>query len=259
MSNNLGILTLFLIPLMLSGCGYKLVTEETKETKESDTIISQNVENTCPINDVAIYKDNTGHDIFSYAVTNNCEEVVIIASESSDYIPDLVIPDKIKDIPVTAVLDYAFEGRRLETIKLPNTLKYIGQYAFSDSKIKGVEIPKTVLVIDDFAFYLNTYLTGDLIIPDSTLYIGKFAFEHANFKSITLGKNIHFIGDNAFSYSDSLISLKYHPDYQTYIGVSALPDHLFIPSNADYDTYAYDTDMRDYYNNESNYKIKFID
>lgn len=256
MSNKLRYLTLFLIPLIFSGCDFRA---ETEETKESDTLISQTVENTCPINDVEVYKDNKGQDVFSYAVNKSCEEVAIIASESSDYIPDLVIPDKIKNIPVTAVLDYAFEGSRFETIKLPNNLKYIGQYAFSDNKIKNIEIPKTVFIIDDFAFDLNTYLTGDLIIPDNTLYVGKFAFSTADFKSITLGKNINFIGDSAFSYSDSLIALKYHPDYQTYIGVGALPDHLFIASNADYDTYAFDTTMRDYYNNKSNYKIKFID
>jgi len=137
---------------------------------------------------------------------------------------NIVIPEKIFNMPVTRLQkgafqgkgltgvtipatitfigDNTFEGNSLTTVLLPNVLAYIGNGAFKNNKLTTIAIPANVATIGSQAFYGND-LTS-IVIPDSVKYIGNEAFRRNLLTSIKIGNGVIFIGDYAF-YSDGRI------------------------------------------------------
>lgn len=167
--------------------------QETTETTE---------EFKCPIEDLEMYQNADGMEVFSYYVNQDCNEIVIDSYVASDYIADLQIPEKIKDIEVTAIRDRAFANITFKSIKLPDSIKYIGKEAFRESDIKELVLPENLEVIDDRAFQYANSLEGTLIIPENVKYIGQNAFQSNYLISIVFPENIEFIEEGAFLYSE---------------------------------------------------------
>ena len=147
---------------------------------------------------------------------------------SADAIPDYTFYD---------INNNSYGGPKLSltSVKLPSTLKSIGNSAFYGCNLKGtLVIPNTVKSIGSGAFSSCKSLTGDLLIPKSVTFIGSSAFYDCiglngnlvlsdSIKTINegtfsncsglIGKlslpNVVSIGDNAFSncssFNDSLI------------------------------------------------------
>ncbi len=69
---------------------------------------------------------------------------------------DIVIPDQVehdgKMFPVTKVMAGAFEGAKIRSVKLPSTLKEIGNEAFKKTTITEVTIPASTKVVQGSAF-----------------------------------------------------------------------------------------------------------
>jgi len=80
---------------------------------------------------------------------------------------DLVIPEGI-----VTICSNAFEGKYIETLELPSTLKCIEAEAFKNNKIAKVIIPEGVIVIGREAFYNNTITRVEL---PSTLVTHEYA------------------------------------------------------------------------------------
>ncbi len=73
----------------------------------------------------------------------------------------------------------AFEGTLLTEVKLPKTLKKIGDRAFySLSSLKQVDIPSGVTEIGELAFGICRGLTGALVLPQGLTTIGDAAFSY---------------------------------------------------------------------------------
>ena len=99
---------------------------------------------------------------------------------------DVVIPSVIDGMPVTKITgDYyragsgvvffgAFQSKLITSVKLPDTLEYIGNSAF------------------------NGNMLTEVIIPDNVNTIGVSAFSLNDLNTIVLGKNVSSIGDYAF-------------------------------------------------------------
>ncbi len=166
---------------------------ETTETTE---------EFKCPIDDLEVYKNADGIEVFSYYVNQECNEIVIDSYVASDYIADLEIPDKIKGIGVTAIRDRAFANVTFKTIKLPDSIKYIGKEAFRESDVKELILPKNIEVIDDRAFQYANSLEGTLIIPENVKYIGQYTFQSNYLTNIIFPESLEVIEDGAFLYSE---------------------------------------------------------
>jgi hypothetical protein len=78
---------------------------------------------------------------------------------------------------VTAIGENAFEGQRLKTVIIPDTVKTISNKAFYKvSGLASVTIPGSVVVIGDYAFSQCTFL-DNVTIPKSVTFIGKYAFQ----------------------------------------------------------------------------------
>ncbi|HFD1791451.1 TPA: hypothetical protein QFP09_002541, partial [Enterococcus faecium] len=83
----------------------EVVTDNKKVAKSSELKTAKTTETEefkCPISDLETFKNADGIEVFSYYVNQDCDEIVIDSYVASDYIADLEIPEKIKDIEVTA-------------------------------------------------------------------------------------------------------------------------------------------------------------
>lgn len=168
-------------------------TQETTETTE---------EFKCPIEDLEMYQNVDGMEVFSYYVNQDCDEIVVDSYVASDYIADLEIPDKIKGIEVTGIRDRAFANITLKSFKLPDSIRYIGKEAFRESDIKELVLPENLQVIDDRAFQYANNLEGTLEIPENVEYIGQNAFQSNYLTNIIFHESLEVIEDGAFLYSE---------------------------------------------------------
>ncbi len=66
-----------------------------------------------------------------------------------------------------------------ETVKLPSTVKVIGDYAFQSARIKNLTIPDGCTSIEEGAFSDN-WKMEKIVIPASVLNIGEEAFDYCN-------------------------------------------------------------------------------
>ncbi|WP_415286221.1 leucine-rich repeat domain-containing protein [Clostridium perfringens] len=167
---------------------------------------------------------------------------------------DIEIPSYIDGKEVTVIASMAFAPKipesseddmgeppegKLKSVKLPNTLKYIGEDAFAFNQLTEITIPDSVTEIGRGAFERNTLksikLSSNLIkiepcvffhnklksviIPDSVVEVGVSAFNNNNLTSIKLSGNLIKIEPCAFS--DNKLELVTIPDSVTEIGFSA--------------------------------------
>ena len=178
--------------------------------------------------------DDYSHDFekdgILYDITSEIELTVEVNRSFSDehqYRGDIVIPKEVehntKIYTVTGIDDEAFFGcHELTSIKLPNTIKYIGGSAFLRcNKLSNIDIPHSVVEIGRAAFshcdsLASVSLGGSIVdieedvfsfckklkyikIPNSVKNIGTQAFYGcSNLKNIDFGENTNNIGSEAF-------------------------------------------------------------
>ena len=154
-----------------------------------------------------------------YDITSDTECTVTGIGYTKD--TELVIPDNIDGYTVTAIGNYAFEGKKFLRITLPDTLKEIGTGAFSECpRLESIAIPAGVTYIGDWAFSECSSLT-DITLPDGIHTVNRYTFwKCSSLKNVTIGKNVTYIGESAFSNCSSLSSVTV-PEGVTSVGNSA--------------------------------------
>ena len=137
---------------------------------------------------------------------------------------DFVVPPAIKDRPVTAVCDEAFERcGSLRTVVLPETVVSIGTLAFGDcAALETLALPGGVTAIPAVMLYNCASLT-DVYIPDGVTSIGGGAFGGcSSLASIALPAGLTKLGEYAFSGCSSLTDISI-PD-----GVTEICHYTFL-------------------------------
>ena len=80
-----------------------------------------------------------GKSSFTYSVSNN---QVTITGLTDEYLTDLVIPETIENLPVTAIKENAFDGcSQITSITVPNSVTSIGSGAFKGTNPTKVTLP----------------------------------------------------------------------------------------------------------------------
>lgn len=204
---------------------------------------------------------------YSY-MTYNEDRIKIVGAE--DYVKEVIIPASIKNIPVTAIDNSAFQlSYGLEKVDMPNSITVIGSTAFYYANLKNITIPDSVIKIGDAAFVLNGIekinfgksikIIGErafynnrlepIKVPDTVTEIGRNAFGNLNKDEITLGKGFNsyliiedkvLLGQICKIRSDFVI-----PKEVNKIGAYAFTyksiEHLVIPSNVkEVENFAFD-------------------
>lgn len=190
------------------------------------------------LQEIEVSQDNKtfssdGNDIVKDITTNK----LLVGSSSS------VIADGITEIG-----DYAFSGRNIATLSLPNSVRKIGTYAFENTPLENANINHAT-VISDGAFKNCTLLSQVIISTNSTMTeIGADAFNScSSLTRFTVPQTVKTMGDRAFANCLSLtnfgfaqntviehigelalmscaISSFYLPSTVTYVGEGVLAD-----------------------------------
>lgn len=157
--------------------------------------------------DMGMYTVNGSYITFGYQ-----EDSVIITECPKDMTGDLVIPDTLDGLPVTAIGEGAF-------------YEVVG--------LTSVKLPETVTVIGAGAFYCCTGLES-VTLPDGLTEIGESAFYQCeSLKEIHIPDGITTIPDSCFAVCSALTDITF-PDSleiieaQAFYGVSQV-DTLVIP------------------------------
>lgn len=100
----------------------------------------------------------------------------------------------------------------LRSVKLPETLRFIGSRSFSDCrKLESVNIPQAVEKISEYAFN-NCSLLQSIVFPESLTAIGRYAFSGCSaLKSIQFPTTLSLIEEYCFNACTSLEQMKF-PD-----------------------------------------------
>lgn len=159
------------------------------------------------------------------------EEVVITGWTIKPQFKDIVIPDYIENYPVVGIEAHAFNEFiiPIESVKLPNTLKWIEHHAFYNQfKLKSIEIPDSVTYIGPYALakcnsleevklsssletipkscFSDTAIKK-IYIPESVETIESEAFARSEIKYIEFSKGLKKLGDNVFLGCNSLVEV----------------------------------------------------
>ncbi|KNY29178.1 leucine-rich repeat protein [Pseudobacteroides cellulosolvens] len=158
---------------------------------------------------------------------------------------DVVIPDKINDVSVTSIGDYAFYRNdlsniqipqsvtnihysafygciSLEKVELPQSLKILGKRSFERcSDMREITIPDSLTYIDDSVFSRCRELKI-ITIPKSVTRIGNNSYEECSFGNLIIPEGVTSIGSNAF-HECNMTSITL-PNSLTYIGSGAFSE-----------------------------------
>ena len=172
------------------------------------------------------YEYKIANSTIYYTIENN--EITISNCREDSY-GELVIPEKINNIPVRYIGDNAFEYcngltsvtipdsvtsignyalaycTKLTNFTIPNSVTNIGEWSFSGcAGLMSISIPNNVTNIKKRTFYDCTSLTN-ITIPDSVESIGQWAFFNCiRLTSITTPNNVSYIGSFAFFRIDNV-------------------------------------------------------
>ncbi len=148
-----------------------------------------------------IVLDQQMYDIYLYKSYGDHVEITAVSTMASG---DIVVPDKINDLPVTAIGEHAFYGCKAESVILPAAVSSIGKQAFANSSaLKVVNIPSGVTEIKDETF-LNCTSLDSVEMPDTVKTIGVRAFYNCNKLSKIDISSVETISTQAFDTCSSL-------------------------------------------------------
>ena len=152
-----------------------------------------------------------------YDSRNSCN--AIIETKSNTLIAGCsatIIPDTIYNIGKCA-----FEGSKMISINIPNSVESIGEKAFSECySLEEITFTDSLRSIGDRAFGMCTALY-ELSLPDSLTTIGSYAFFYCeSLKRIKLSNGLNEIEKCTFEYCKSLIEITI-PESVSHIGNGA--------------------------------------
>lgn len=158
--------------------------------KSVSSIASDAFANCQNLQGIKVSQDNItfssdNNNIIKDIVTNK----IVVASNSS------VISDGITEIG-----DYAFSGRQISEISLPNSVRKIGSYAFENTPLESANI-NHVTIVSEGVFKNCSNLSQVIISTNSTMTeIGADAFNScSSLTMFTVPQTVKAIGDRAFA------------------------------------------------------------
>ena len=89
------------------------------------------------------YSDFLVENDFEYSLSADGSSATIAGYVGNE--ANIVIPDTLGGAPVKSIHHDAFYTHyQLESVKLPESLEYVGPHAFEGTRIKSIDVPKNV-------------------------------------------------------------------------------------------------------------------
>jgi len=175
---------------------------------------------------ILIYmKDRPGEYAGDYKIIENKTGVAI-----TNYIGrnmSVVIPSEINGRQVTEIGQWAFAGKGLESVVIPDTVRSINELAFEYNFLKEVTIPEGITELPNQVFGHN--ILNSVTLPNSLTTIGQAAFRYNKLSTVTLPNSLTTIGEYAF-WNNNLETVVI-PDSVKTLGKNAIPSTLdYTPS-----------------------------
>ena len=147
--------------------------------------------------------------LYKEVVNNNLEFLDYEYSGDIKIVANVKFKNKgFKDYKVTRISSLAFWNTKITSVKIPNSVEYIGGSAFADCvNLTSVTIPGSVKTIDQDAFNGCSGLTS-IEIQEGVTTIKKCAFKDcSSLTSVTIPSSVKFIGVDAFEGCSNLKSV----------------------------------------------------
>lgn len=112
------------------------------------------------------------------------------------------------NLPSSLINLNGFSNNKIKSLKIPETVKNIGENSFSRNMISKIYIPYSVESICKDAFSYNQI--SDLILCENLKSIGENAFIDNKIKSVSIPKSVEYIGESAFN-NNEIESFKNFP------------------------------------------------
>ncbi len=161
------------------------------------------------------------YEYFTYTDAEGKESIKLTALKDKDYKGDVVIPDSIDGLSVTALEGTFEECAGITSVTIPDSVTIIGKDAFCYcTGLTSVTIPDSVTEIGESAFGACKSLTS-ITIPNSVTMIGNLAFSSCDsLTSITIPDSVKYIFRCAFSGCTRLTSVTF-PDTKVNLDMTA--------------------------------------
>lgn len=172
---------------------------------------------------------------FKYSVIGN---QALIESVDENISGEVSVPETLGGYPVVSILDYAFREADIKSIKLPDTITFIGEGAFMNcEKLEKINIPMGVKEIKKDTFSQCFSLKEIKLSGTVTLICGNAFFSCGSLEKIDISgvTNIEF---SAFRNCKKLGSVTFSQSLETigesaFFGCKSLKE-ISIPSSVSY-------------------------
>ena len=142
---------------------------------------------------------------------------------ANNTVTSITLPDGLETIG-----NGCFEKMSIEEIKIPESVKSIGESAFySCKKLRSVNIPSKNSEIPDFAFY-NCSSLQTIELPEGLTEIGKYAFCKSGLSEVKLPSKLETISNYAFA--ETKVESIILPESLTCLSLSAFKDCNILTS-----------------------------
>ena len=138
-----------------------------------------------------------GENIFTVSISDDGMSATITGLREGGGNTEILIPARIRGLPVTAIGVNAFEGSGLTGAVIPNGVVSIGSRAFADNRLTRIVIPGSVNSIGPEAFMGNRISSA--VIPNGVVSIGSRAFANNSLTSVSIPDTIVDIWSGTFA------------------------------------------------------------
>ena len=137
----------------------------------------------------------TKETLFSYTVRPDGTAAI---TGCDPVLPEVVIPEKVNGLVVTALADRAFaECEQIVKITVPDTVDALGDFSLMFTGITTFDAPPGLRWIGKRAFYHCKNLE-QINLPKTVQSVGQGAFEATAVRELHFSEALHFIGSVAF-------------------------------------------------------------
>lgn len=167
-----------------------------------------NINLECHLESYLPYMLSGCNSLTEFTVKPGVKKIFSCVFRDSANLQKVIVPNDLEFIG-----DYAFSGTRIRKMKIPETVKFIGERSFGDCPwLEKITMPSNLKIISQYAF-ANTPKLYRVDFPQNLRKIEYGAFSRSAIRNVTLPDSVIYIGDLAFANNNNLQTLRLPDKY----------------------------------------------